>query len=563
MSSRQYYLTPSTQTVVANETIFLSDIHNDRAFQIFQDLRAKEELCDVYVCSGSQRFPAHRVVLAGTCPLFREKLAAARKESERKQQFDKLEIPEHFDKSIVLNILNFLYEGKLALNANHMMKLLQLLSYLKLEEANIACERFTIDHLRTKNCIEFLQLAETLDLEQLKQKAMEYIQWNFLQVANEEDFVKLTAPQITSLLGSNNLKVRREDRVYEAVWKWYKHDPERRDQDLDVVLKTIRFRQISTKFLKTRVVPELVEGEGKCRSDVEEALTTRRLSQENKDLGTPRNSRKIVYLFNMKTNRFDKFDEEQRACVPCPELASSDSVGKDDNYRCAVIVQDELYVVSKMAVSRFNPVTRKWTWVGEGRSVREAGVCSDKHNIYVFGGKPDDLAAHKFDVRLGLWSTLPEMIRPRRCTGVVVLGRKIYVVGGLNDDGLLDTMECFHIRSQKWKELTGPQEPRFSMGVASWAGSIFVFGGRCDRHSLKSMEAYLPKEDRWVSSPAYLNDSRSEFGHVVYENKIYCFGGRGVNSIECYDYLNEQWRIVGRVSDNTYSVNCLVYPPLN
>ena len=139
-----------------------------------------------------------------------------------------------------------------------------------------------------------------------------------------------------------------------------------RDQDLDVVLKTIRFRQISTKFLKTRVFPELVEGEGRCRSDVEEALTSRRLSQENNDPGTPRNSRKIIYLFSMKTNRVDTFDEEQRACVPCPELASSD-VARGDNYRCAVIVQDELYVVSKTAVNRCNPVTRKWTWIGEGK----------------------------------------------------------------------------------------------------------------------------------------------------------------------------------------------------
>lgn len=131
MSSRQYYLTPSTQTVVANGTIFLSVIHNNKAFQIFQDMRAKEELCDAYVCSGSQRFPAHRVVLAGTCPLFREKLAAARDESERKQHYDELEIPEHFEKSLVLNVLNFLYEGKLVLNSYHMMELLQLLSYLK------------------------------------------------------------------------------------------------------------------------------------------------------------------------------------------------------------------------------------------------------------------------------------------------------------------------------------------------------------------------------------------------------------------------------------------------
>lgn len=67
----------------------------------------------------------------------------------------------------------------------------------------------------------------------------------------------------------------------------------------------------------------------------------------------------------MKSNRVDKFDEDQRACVPCPELTSSD-FAKYDGYRCAVIVQDELYTVSKMAVNRFNPVTKKWTYVGEG-----------------------------------------------------------------------------------------------------------------------------------------------------------------------------------------------------
>ena len=57
---------------------------------------------------------------------------------------------------------------------------------------------------------------------------MEYVEWNFLQVANEEDFVTLTADHLTSLLGSNNLRVKREERVYEAVWKWYKHDPGKR-----------------------------------------------------------------------------------------------------------------------------------------------------------------------------------------------------------------------------------------------------------------------------------------------------------------------------------------------
>ena len=57
---------------------------------------------------------------------------------------------------------------------------------------------------------------------------MEYIEWNFTQVAKENDFVHLTTDQVISLLRSNNLRVKREDRVYEAVWKWYKYAPEMR-----------------------------------------------------------------------------------------------------------------------------------------------------------------------------------------------------------------------------------------------------------------------------------------------------------------------------------------------
>lgn len=100
--------------------------------------------------------------------------------------------------------------------------------YLQIDEAVFACERFAIDHLRNQNCVGYYKLAETLGLEQLKLKTMEYMEWNFSQIVNEDDFVKLSAHQITSLLASNSLKVRKEDKVYEAAWKWYKHDPEKR-----------------------------------------------------------------------------------------------------------------------------------------------------------------------------------------------------------------------------------------------------------------------------------------------------------------------------------------------
>lgn len=122
MSSQRY--SSSGKTIVSNETCFLSDFYSVRAFKIFQDMRAKEEHCDIFVCSGDRRFPAHRVILAGTCPLFREKLTAP---EEDRESCDELEISGQFDVAVVQNVLDFLYTGKLILSRNLMMDLLQLL----------------------------------------------------------------------------------------------------------------------------------------------------------------------------------------------------------------------------------------------------------------------------------------------------------------------------------------------------------------------------------------------------------------------------------------------------
>jgi len=74
-------------------------------------------------------FSFHRVVLAGTCPLFCEKLAASQADGEEKRSCDEFEIPEQFDKLAVVSVLEF----KLVLNVDRMMDLLQLLCCLKIK----------------------------------------------------------------------------------------------------------------------------------------------------------------------------------------------------------------------------------------------------------------------------------------------------------------------------------------------------------------------------------------------------------------------------------------------
>ena len=99
---------------VSNEACFVSNSHITNAFLTFQDMRTKEENSDIFICIHGQRFPAHRVVLAGTCKFFREKFVVKQvDDEERLPHFKELEIPEQFDKQIVHSVLDFLFTGKL------------------------------------------------------------------------------------------------------------------------------------------------------------------------------------------------------------------------------------------------------------------------------------------------------------------------------------------------------------------------------------------------------------------------------------------------------------------
>lgn len=95
--------------------------------------------------------------------------------------------------------------------------------------------------------------------------------------------------------------------------------------------------------------------------------------------------------------------------------------------------------------------------------------------VYVAGGSPDGTSGHKsserFDSRVGKWEMLPDMNKPRGytacCLGIhlqlselclcqltqSVLGNQqcLYVSGGIHNDMVQGSVECFDIRANAWR----------------------------------------------------------------------------------------------------------------
>lgn len=141
------------------------------------------------------------------------------------------------------------------------------------------------------------------------------------------------------------------------------------------------------------------------------------------------------------------------------------------------------------------------------------------------------------------------------------LSSKLYVIGGHSPDGALTSIERYDTKQEKWTSLKSMNFPRFLLRACAIDGLVYVVGGRNNERSLDTIEVFDPKAKSWTILNEKMQDSRNDFGLVTRDNQIFCIGGRGVKSIECFDVVAKQWKNVGSTGENNFSMSCVFYLP--
>jgi hypothetical protein len=182
--------------------------------------------------------------------------------------------------------------------------------------------------------------------------------------------------------------------------------------------------------------------------------------------------------------------------------------------------------------------------------------------VYVLGGfekiNGEDLTVgsiFKIDSRLQTWSEMAPMPAERYFAGVCVVGSRIYVFGGCNDnEEVTSTTYRFSTESYTWATLAPMPEDkcrhsvcvlvannmyRFDTAANSWSemapmsvaqmgfgafvlgGSIHAVGGWVGRDPLTSMERYCVASDSWSEvGGADLNTARGSSGTQAMRFKV-------------------------------------------
>lgn len=128
--------------------------------------------------------------------------------------------------------------------------------------------------------------------------------------------------------------------------------------------------------------------------------------------------------------------------------------------------------------------------------------------------------------------------------GVAVVDGKIYAIGGFNGstvekESILAINELYNPATDSWTTKTSMPTPRYAFGIAVYQNKIYCIGGKNEEGVTGVNQVYDPETDTWENVTA-LPTPRAELDANVVGDKIYMIGG-GATQNEVYDPSTDTW----------------------
>ncbi|NWT59805.1 KLH20 protein, partial [Erythrocercus mccallii] len=439
---------------------YISDKHPRQTLEVINLLRKHRELCDVVLVVGAKKIYAHRVILSACSPYFRAMFTGELAESRQTEV-----VIRDIDERAMELLIDFAYTSQITVEEGNVQTLLPAACLLQLAEIQEACCEFLKRQLDPSNCLGIRAFADTHSCRELLRIADKFTQHNFQEVMESEEFMLLPANQLIDIISSDELNVRSEEQVFNAVMAWVKYSIQERRPQLPQVLQHVRLPLLSPKFLVGTVGSDpLIKSDEECRDLVDEAKNYLLLPQERPLMQGPRT--------------------RPRKPIRCGETFPS-----------------------PCAVERYNPQENRWHTIAPmGTRRKHLGCAVYQDMIYAVGGRDDTTelsSAERYDPKTNQWSSdVAPTSTCRTSVGVAVLGGYLYAVGGQDGVSCLNIVERYDPKENKWTRVASMSTRRLGVAVAVLGGFLYAVGGSDGTSPLNTGErverVLWKKKTKWV-----------------------------------------------------------------
>ena len=518
--------------------------------------RKNKRFCDVvlevYNGEDQARFNAHRVVLCAASPFFYSALNNDMKES--KEGLIRL---EDMSKVAIEELLDYLYTGHVDVTQHNAFDLLKIADFLVIPSLKEVSSKFIIQSLSSSNCLMAYYWAVNYRCFDLQEKARDFIYANFTRVVEHEDFLNLTISEVEEWISSDEIRVRGEEDVFQAIVKWAEQNGDGERETFFELFRHFRLIYLSRNYVLNHILPHpLVTNDKACTAFVLDAVKdVSSGSEECFFAQAPRNCLKttedcLVVCADNKTLCYVPYENKWYQMA---DKAKSRYLYSASAYHGKLYINHGTGV--DYAIERFDPAVNSWapltSYSGE-MSHFFAAVVYFQGFLYVIGGKQNGEVAncvHKYSPDTNLWQEVASMNVSRSLLCAVADKDTIYAIGGKADNQMLDVVERFDSKMNSWCRVASMLEKKLLPCVAILNARVFLFGGYTSIHPphvCSSIEMYDPTSNMWTAIQGISAPTRF-FSVTSFKGSVYVIGNWTQESpgslfLRIYDVEKNEWK---------------------
>ena len=376
----------------ADSVLFEDEFHNTYILKRISRMRMHSVLTDVILVVEDKEFPAHRNILAANSDYFMAMFSGHMATTS-----DKVVVKEITATAMEL-LLDFIYKGEILITEENVEDVFCGSCLLLLESVTQACCKFIQERLTLSSCWGIRALSDKFNCNDLLNRANTFIEENFMEAANCEEFLMLPPSDLGDLLMNDEIVIPREEDLYELLLKWVEHNREERIKHFPALLQKIRLPQINPEYFEEIIATDDVVTE---HPEVHEIVA---------------NARKQIYSL---------MDVEEM-------MAENESYKWQIPRRCLRTVS-VLLTIAGPSCAIFDLETEVWHNISKLSTRHCPGIEALGKYVYVVGGSKEWKRMNnceRYDPDYNQWNIMKPMNVPRSNIGLVALNDVLYAVGG-------------------------------------------------------------------------------------------------------------------------------------
>eukprot|EP00058_Branchiostoma_floridae_P004258 XP_002589746.1 hypothetical protein BRAFLDRAFT_128397 [Branchiostoma floridae] len=535
------------------------------------ELQKAGVLQDVVLEVEGRRCPCHRLVLSAASPYFRAMFTSNMAESRQKTI-----VLQGLDAGMFEEILSYIYSGILHVSLDKVQPLYQAADLLQLDYVRNTCSSYMAMNVERSTSVDLYKFADVFSVDIVRKACLRGIARHFTEVASSEEFCSLSVNQLTEIISHDELDVKEETTVWEAVVRWVQHSREDRLHHLPSILPYIRFNLLTSENTAAILDHPLVREDLGSLEVIRNAV--KKTSNLKRRVGM--DTLEMALLFSKSTDEMLWMNPGEGKYIRC-HYGISPVAG-------TVTSDNDIYVLvkgsrKKNALCKYNHVGNNWEQKPSVRILDRNNEYPpsdflmevDGQLFYIVVTSPDPyVVLRKYDQHTNKWHTVPHTCATPQTDGwfdnnlAVSCNRHIYVF-------TTTAIHRYDPRADQWcsKSQSGYVSEIISRAVVIGT-EIF-----CTVLEFDKVLVYDTEADSWHKLPGWLKTDQliDDITFFALQNRLHALvdglnsdGSRGFQQVFVYDRCEGDWQELlglpeGRwyTNDPTFPVARMYLPYLN